>query len=147
MLIKKREGFENSKDQFLLEISSKEIIKDLLTIGVKENKSINSSFPTISEELYPYFIRGYFEGDGWFTNTPKTKQLGIIGSEEFIKTLQEVLSSYGIKMNINKKGKMFTLTCGGKLNKNYEIFFNIIYKDNTELSLRRKYDKFIKEIY
>ena len=144
---KKREGFEKSEDQFLLEISSKEIIKDLLAIGVRENKSINSTFPTISEDLYPYFIRGYFEGDGWFTNTLKTKQFGIIGSKEFIKPLQELLSCYGIKMNINKKGKMFTLTCGGKLNENYKKFFNIVYKDNTELSLRRKYEKLAQEIY
>ena len=143
---KKRKGFENSKDQFLLEITNKDIVENLISIGLIENKSANISFPNLPDELYPYFIRGYFEGDGWFTDTDKTKQLGFIGSDEFIKTLQEILHSYNIKMNINKKGKMSTLTCGGHSNKNYKLFFNIIYKDKIELSLKRKYSKLFKFI-
>ena len=47
----------------------------------------------VPKELIRHFIRGYFDGDGWFTNTEKCFQTGIIGTKEFIEGTFKYLGS------------------------------------------------------
>lgn len=48
-----------------------------------------------------HFIRGYFDGDGWFTNTNACFQVGIIGTIDFIQGFLNTIE------NINKNNKIF----------------------------------------
>lgn len=61
--------------------------QDLINLGCVPKKSLILTFPSeeqIPKKLIKHFIRGYFDGDGWFTNTEKCFQVGIIGTENFI---------------------------------------------------------------
>ena len=50
-----------------LRIFNKAMCEKLISLGVLENKSLLLEFPYwMEEELYPHFIRGYFDGDGSF---------------------------------------------------------------------------------
>jgi len=60
---------------------------DLIALGCIPRKSLLLKFPTsnqVPEHLIRHFIRGYFDGDGHFTNTEKCFEAGYIGTEDFI---------------------------------------------------------------
>ena len=62
--------------------------QDLVNQGCVPKKSLILKYPTydqVPKHLMKHFIRGYFDGDGWFTNTESCFQVGIIGTEDFIK--------------------------------------------------------------
>lgn len=55
----------NGKRKFRLQFYSQKLSDDLFNLGAVYNKSLILKFPTtLSEQLMPHFIRGYFDGDG-----------------------------------------------------------------------------------
>ena len=115
---------------------------DLIKQGCVPKKSLILNFPTeyqVPKNFVKDFIRGYFDGDGWFTNTENCFQAGIIGTEDFIKGF---LNTVELENKNNKK--IFTVhredgvnrdMCGGygdDLN-----CLNRIYKDATIYNERK----------
>lgn len=120
--------------------------EDLINKGCFPNKSLILKFPTIEqvpEDLLRHFVRGYFDGDGWFTNTDSLFQAGIIGTEEFIKGF---LNTISIK---SKNNKLFNVHredwakryIFGALDDVYS-FLSWMYDDST-VYLDRKYEHYI----
>lgn len=120
--------------------------QDLIKQGCVPKKSLILKYPTqdqVPKELMKHFIRGYFDGDGWFTNTQFCFQVGIIGTQDFINGfLQNV-------KNINKHNKIFIChrQAGAKryvfsAYQDVFSFLNWIYKD-AEIYLDRKYNSYL----
>lgn len=120
--------------------------EDLIKQGCMPKKSLILKFPTeqqVPEHLIRHFIRGYFDGDGWFSNTSSCFQVGIIGTEDFIKGFLNVIDIQ------NKSNKIFIVhrEQGAKryvfsgLN-DVTNFLNWIYKDST-IYLDRKYENYL----
>ena len=109
-------------------------------------KSLILKFPSeqqVPKKLLRHFIRGYFDGDGWFTNTENCFQVGLIGTESFIEGF---LDSIEIE---NKNNKIFDVhrENGAKryvfsAYKDVLNFLNWIYKDST-IYLDRKYENYL----
>ena len=119
---------------------------DLIKQGCVPKKSLILKFPTeeqVPKNLIRHFIRGYFDGDGWFTNTEECFQVGIIGTEDFIKGF---LDSIEIQ---NKNNKIFDVHRENGA-KRYVFgayqdvlnFLNWIYKDSN-VYLDRKYKHYL----
>lgn len=120
------------------------IKKDLFYLGCIPNKSLILKFPNyeqVPKNLMHHFMRGYFDGDGYFTNTEKTLSLGFIGTEDF---LNGAIEEFDLKRNklyeIHKGGNNLRYIMGGK--KDIENFLNLMYKDAT-IYLDRKYDNYL----
>ena len=120
--------------------------KDLIKQGCVPKKSLILNFPTkdqVPQNLIRHFIRGYFDGDGWFTNTESCFQIGIIGTEDFIKGFLDNIEIY------NKENKIFNVHRENGA-KRYVFsaytdvlnFLNWIYKDAT-IYLDRKYEHYL----
>ncbi len=62
--ISSRKRAENFKRIYRLQIGSKQIYNDLLSIGFTPHKSGTLKFPAVPEEYLGSFVRGYFDGDG-----------------------------------------------------------------------------------
>lgn len=79
-----------------LSLYSEQIITDLLHYGIEERKSYkNIDFLSYIPDDYKFaFVCGLFDGDGWFCNTDKTKNFGICGSENTIKSVASFLKEY-----------------------------------------------------
>lgn len=119
---------------------------DLIKQGCVPKKSLILKFPSqeqVPQYLIKHFIRGYFDGDGWFTNTSTCFQVGIIGTQDFIE---------GFLKNIeiqNKSNKIFIVHRENGA-KRYVFsayndvlnFLNWIYKD-ANLYLDRKYNHYL----
>ena len=120
--------------------------QDLINKGCVPKKSLILKYPTyeqVPKYLMRHFIRGYFDGDGWFTNTESCFQIGIIGTANFIKGFLDNIE------DINKTNKIFIChrEDGAKryvfgAYQDVYNFLNFIYKDAT-VYLDRKYNKYI----
>jgi len=100
------------------------------------------SFPEIPKEYLHDFIRGYFDGDGsiMLMKNNRINSAFTCGSKKFLDKLLETLrteagiegGSYDPSSYTLRFGKKDTIRLG-----------EYMYKDNPELFLKRKKDKFI----
>ena len=146
----KHDGGYTYKNQYRLLIFNKHMCETLESVGMMPNKSLKLQFPDIKPELYPHFIRGYFDGDGSISqriisdkNQPIT--ISIVSTENFCKRLVEISKKYlGIKSNYYDAGchngitKYFTIGSQGSIKK----FLDWIYQD-ADLFLKRKHDRYL----
>jgi DNA-binding transcriptional regulator WhiA len=146
MGISNKISYRESTKSYRMSFRSKKCKEDLIDKGCVPKKSLILKFPTkeqVPEHLLKHFIRGYFDGDGWFTNTESCFQVGIIGTEDFIKGFLDSIE------NINKNNKIFTVHRDNGA-KRYIFgayqdvlnFLNWIYKDSN-VYLDRKYEHYL----
>lgn len=101
------------QESFYITICSKEIINDLITLGVSAGKkSEKIKFPSLPEKYTEYFIKGYFDGDGSiFIQNKKSKYKNKIYSY-FYKYLTFKSKSLKFLKELNKKlnflGKIYS---------------------------------------
>jgi len=97
----------SESQSYRLQIGSKEMCQDLLSLGVSPRKTFQLSIPKIPSQYVFDFIRGYFDGDGnvWFGYINKSRinptfvlQITFTsGSASFMRKFKELLNAYGIK--------------------------------------------------
>lgn len=118
------------------------IYNDILTLGGKENKSMDLEFPQIPEEYLSDFIRGYFDGDGSVFNVKgdRINTAFTCGSKKFLDSLLEKLRKYANVEGGSYDPSSYSLRFGKK--DSYKIA-QYMYKNNPELFLLRKRKKFL----
>lgn len=150
--IQKKLGKGRRKAAFCFRICNKHISNKLKLYGCEEAKTSLIRFPSwLKSSLISYFLRGYFEGDGWIyiynrlrKNNKRTLQIqwGISSNFNFVSDIKNFLEPLlQIKLQIypSKKNKGVGLTTTNL--KYIEQIINFIYKDSLELILTRKYIK------
>ena len=132
----------DKKPRYGLCINSSKIYDDLIKLGVTPRKSKEGIdfIPKISEDLISHFIRGYFDGDGI------AKKEGYIGFCGDLKIIQYIKSQLVAKCNVktntityNKANHIYYIQWSSK--KDIQSIFNYLYKDKSDLYLKRKYKK------
>ena len=159
---KERTRNGNKSCSFL--IKNKTMTDSLIKLGVVPNKTDILKFPSekiLCKDYYSDFIRGFFDGDGcisynYITKPRKDrgnkiytrlrKEINIVcKSDEFIKSVLDILNSNDIHMNlnINKRDNNLNViktSCMDDIRK----FYDFIYRNSTNLNrLSRKHDKFL----
>ena len=127
-----------------INFSCKVIYDDIINLGGTECKSLIIDFPKVPKEYLSDFIRGYFDGDGCVMNLKNNRLNSAFtcGNKEFLKSLLNVL-----KEEAGVEGGSFDDSCSSlKFGKRDTIRLGCyIYKNNPELFLLRKKQKFFKE--
>lgn len=135
----------------ILSLGSKEMYEDLLKLGMTEIKVDNLiHLPPLEGEMMRHFIRGYFDGDGsvYLSHVKKTGEIilgsNFTGNYYFLKELNDVLSKF-----ITTKGrKPFDRGNYASLHfsssKLSTELYNYLYKDNDQIFMKRKKEKFIE---
>ena len=133
-----------SQNQYSLDIVNKYMSNQLSSLGMIPNKSLVLEFPKwMDEELYPHFIRGYFDGDGYVSKNYNNAKLSIIGTKSFCEKVKDILyKDIGVKAYIylchkNESTTTRTLQISGR--NQIKKFLNYIY-NNANLYLERKYN-------
>lgn len=145
------ESKRHKKHTVYCHIGSSDMMVDLEKLNFIKNKQCaNLHFPKIPEELYPDFIRGYFDGDGCVTYTNNQLKISICADLNQAKDLEEILKNAKVitKENNNivdmsKYGSnIYNLRIGRK--DDVKRFFDYIYRnDNKDIfKLKRKYNVF-----
>lgn len=140
-------GFSNSKLYFF----SKQIKADLSLYDIIPNKTyFDTNFiKNIKYELYPDFIRGFFDGDGSITSANYGIRWQLDGSS--IETFMSIFDYFKIN-HINAVIQETTdYTCTIPRYRLYvysqekvKKIFNLIYYENNVLKLNRKYNHFLE---
>ena len=130
-------------------IHSIHMVRDLVNIGVTPRKSLTVNMDKIPCEYRLDFIRGYFDGDGsvgeqWSKKSkiPMIRTRFCSGSEKMMYQIVQELSCHGVPpVNVKKsKGKnLYNIEYSQRASKK---IYNIFYKNNPSIFLRRKKDKF-----
>lgn len=146
MQIKNKISYRPKTKSYRISFRSEKCKKDLIKKGCVPKKSLVLVFPSeeqVPNNLIRHFIRGYFDGDGWFTNTKNCFQIGVIGTEKFLIGFLTYVEG------INKNCKIFEVHRKDGA-KRYVFgayddvlhFLNWIYRDAT-VYLERKYEKYL----
>jgi len=129
---------------YKLSFKSEKMFKDLERLGCIERKSLVLTFPDeklLNKIFIPYFIRGYFDGDGSvYSNNYGKSKVVLTGTFSFISSIKEYLNLNNINCSIRQHNNVFNLIIGGI---NHILRFKeLMYSDNNELFLVRKRLKF-----
>lgn len=133
------------KNCCILKIHSKIMFDDLNKYGVIPNKTGKEVLPNLNKEMMNHFIRGFFDGDGWCTNTTShyknkgsRKSIGFVSNYNFLYQLREYLcKNIGIKKNkIVKRQGCYMLLWSSK--KDTKSIYDFMY-NNANIFLERKY--------
>jgi len=136
----------NQKDCHVFRIGNKMMYQDLINIGLCPRKSLIIALPDIPANLFNYFLRGYFDGDGCIHIEKIKMRMRIIftsGSKVFLDQIYEILGLIGF---IRQNGGAYRLVYGGKA---AEMVTAFMY---NEISLvpyleykYHKYEMYLKE--
>lgn len=133
-----------SSNLFQVKLTSKIAAQDLINLGMMPRKSKVVLFPTLANNLYPYFVRGYFDGDGCVYVRKNTISIKITsGSIDMLSQLNTKLEEeINIKSSITKDGSCFNLCFYAK---KALAFAKYMYntEQEKELYMIRKYQKII----
>lgn len=152
--IQRRPRDGRRKEARLLRIGSKNLYVQLTRLGMTPRKSLTMKFPPVPRRRLPFFVLGYFDGDGCVSleamNTARPRRLQTIftsGSKEFLETLQYILAKQaGIKIQgLYKHGSSKnTFQLRFKTRDSIRLFL-FMYPNSkaVSLALKRKYDMFI----
>lgn len=87
---------ETGNENFYVSLYSKEIMNDLLSLGVEQAKSGKEKVCNIDKKYYRDFIRGLWDGDGFIREN--LSGIGLVGSEEVLAFVQNYFNnSLGVK--------------------------------------------------
>lgn len=134
--------FPNSKTQYILRVSSKQLVQDLCRLGCVPRKTTKMNLPDMPDRFRPHFLRGYFDGDGsiCMNNSSGQAQVSFTGHNEFLKEIQVIIHNIlGIRGHLSQVSQNgFMLQFGG--NRQVESFVDYIYQD-ANIYLDRKFQK------
>ena len=87
---------ETGNENFYVSLYSKEVMNDLLSLGVEQAKSGKEKVCNIDKKYYRDFIRGLWDGDGFIREN--LSGVGLVGSEEVLAFVQNYFNdSLGVK--------------------------------------------------
>lgn len=87
---------ETGNENFYVSLYSKEVMNDLLNLGIEQAKSGKEKVCNIDKKYYRDFIRGLWDGDGFIREN--LSGIGLVGSEEVLVFVQNYFNdSLGVK--------------------------------------------------
>ena len=140
--------YYNSKHNFKVSFNSKELCSDLSKYGIIRNKSkIIKEVPInlIPKNLLPFYFRGLIDGDGC---VHKRGAISIYsGSEEFIKSVQDILvTEIGVKKLGIYKGTTYFISWAAREDR--EKLYHYLYDDlNATYYYKRKFNRLYNSLY
>lgn len=158
----KLKTYKSHGNMIYLENHEKSLCLDLQKFGMMSPKTPKDKtgefhFPELREDLYPHFIRGYFDADGtaYFPTRKRSRnnlhiEFGC-STPNFLKRIQEVLKNNGIEFKWYERdkkagnGKLYhSCTILSSNQENSRKFADFIYK-NATIYLQRKYETCYKK--
>ncbi|HEX9374253.1 MAG TPA: hypothetical protein VF897_24780 [Roseiflexaceae bacterium] len=87
---------QHDQRSYSLSIGSKELVTDIVRLGIRRRKSYNLTWPAVPEQFAITFLLGYFDGDGSFTPRAgrRNYQWLLLGTLDFLWVAREYIQRY-----------------------------------------------------
>jgi len=127
----------------IIRFRAKQWSEDFIRFNIVPNKTKIYSIPSniLNHKLVNHFIRGYFDGDGWFSHVKKLNRYlwGICGNLDVVENIKELLNdkcNISGKTTIVRQNNIFKLT----YSKQHDVSNIVDYLyGNANVYLDRKY--------
>lgn len=127
-------------------LGCKQIVLDLETIGITQNKTFTVKVPNFNKKFNSAFLRGLFDGDGGFSHYTRSSgqvcnELSFCGNEEIINWVQRTLFDEIPTLSrnsITKESSIRRIRWSSK--KDLILIRNYLYQDCKNHYLSRKYN-------
>jgi intein-encoded DNA endonuclease-like protein len=139
-----KKGTPSTSDCCLIRISSNKLVNDLTNQGCTPRKTFTINKPIIDEKFYKDFIRGFYDGDGNFFYSEKTKASVVTivcASEKFREFLIEVISKIPNIGKIHEKKEKYNIKIVNIVG--IVSFLDYVYKESN-IHLKRKKEYYEK---
>ena len=137
----------HSKNAHNLYLNSIKLIRFLEKYNITPVKSLTYEFPTMPNDLLPYFLRGYFDGDGslgyYKTNTSKIFEISVVGTKNFIDVCNQHMPICGAKRQLKAKNCWELRWYGKKAFKIYKYLYQDTSLVKIKSAKQTKFEKFI----
>ncbi|MEG1142716.1 MAG: LAGLIDADG family homing endonuclease [Clostridia bacterium] len=154
-VLHKKSIYNNSVYEYCkVDVYSSEFSTHLVNLGVVPNKTKSFSHPKIKDELFKFYLRGYFDGDGclYFNENLKTRKFSksveiACFSIEPMEEIRDILLKYNINSKVykTKEGRNSKLMISNF--SDMRKFLDFIYDEAKETcKLDRKFEKYKKFI-
>lgn len=154
----KKGGFENSKESYVLNFSSRIMANDLRRLGLYPNKSLTlTKLPNIYDNLFRHFARGYFDGDGSIILSKHTSYHEVnkkikkyeypsycfilLATGKFLTNIINKMEIEHYKITSTRTAEIKQLRINAKCE--FYNLFNYLYGD-SKIYLQRKYNKWLE---
>lgn len=129
--IKSNHAIQRRSNAAVINVTSRRLAQGLIGWGLMPNKSLKIVYPcNLPNYLERHFIRGYVDGDGYWSAREGGLQFGVdCGSKPFLVTMQQRLLWHGITIHLNKKYKYWRLRIAKQ--KEVEKLFRYLYTNAT----------------
>lgn len=119
-------------------VTSEQMYAALVKLGFTPNKTYEFKLPELEAEMYPHFIRGYFDGDGSWSKDKESKAVSykfrLMGTQSFLEDVKKLI---GIDNQVSKAKGTFEVTKTGAA---IIPIAKYLYKD-AKIYLPRKYER------
>lgn len=137
-----RGAYASGNQSIRLTIHNKHLCDTLNQYGIIPNKTFKEKFNynnKIPDRYINAYIRGIFDGDGWFSIYPSGKEFGICGTKDLCQGIADILYK---KLDISVKVSAYKSIYRLRITNTKDILkiFDYIYKDAKNY-LTRKYEK------
>lgn len=135
--------YSKNRPHCSFQVKRKQWVEDLSKYGMVENKTYITTYPSnIKDELTSHFIRGLIDGDGWISY--KAHSIGFCGNKDIVESVRDILVEklgvYKVKI-LHPSEHLWQISWAGK--SDVIKIGRFIYKDKSDLFLKRKYDHFV----
>ena len=141
-----RNGSYQCKATYNLRIGSKLIYEDLSMYGLTPRKSLKIRLPQVPDDLFGFFLRGYFDGDGCvnvYKKTPDGLAIQVVftcGSKLFLCELSNIISKLADVKNKNIFSQSYAFRLRYVAEEAVSVL-DLIYRDlNKSPYLRKKFN-------
>lgn len=131
-------------DTYVLRINSTYMASQLTKLGCVQNKSLILDFPNwITEDIFPFFLKGYIDGDGWV----QKYRIGFMSTDKFCNGVKNYLYNhyninsriYDMKKHYNEHTKTMDITHRKNIIPLVELMFS-----KPTIGIPRKINKYIE---
>jgi hypothetical protein len=102
---------QHGQRSYSVSIGSKELVTDVVRLGIGPRKSYHLTWPTIPEQYAITFLLGYFDGDGSFTRRSGRGdyQWLLLGTFDFLTVARDYIQRYaGVKLKEPVRAHKYT---------------------------------------
>lgn len=144
-IVHNKSGYDSAHDVAEMTISCAKMYRALIECGFSVQKTNHEVFcKKVPEELKHHYIRGIFDGDGWFSCTPSrgTKELGFGMGSPILNAIRNEFCKIGVQEKYTVKSYKSISRYRITSIKDVMKIYDYLYKDAT-IFLKRKHDKIL----
>lgn len=124
-------GYAGPTQYASITICGKQMMSDILALGVQRTKDENTRLPDIPAHLYSHLLRGMLDGDGWID----VQEFGIAGRKPLLENIQRIIyDATGCLLRLSPASSIFRLR-GSRRDASVLTW---MYQDATLFLVRKK---------